>query len=299
MAVYKRHYTTWSGQLVDDTHRFLVMPRFALKTIFDSRFLLGFFVLCAIPWLFAMAMMYVYYNPLVRTLVGVTGDPPFEIDGRFYIILVRVQAVLSGILCAWIGPSLVAPDLTNGALPLYLSRPITRVWYVAGKFSVIFLMMSSVTWMPDLLLWCIQSSLAGAGWASSNINIARGIFFGFLTWIGVLGFMALALSAWVKWRLVATGLFVGIPLVASGFGEMINGIMRTYWGGLLNIWYLFDVVWYALFDVPIVRRLSRNMLGESLRRDIPTGIAWLALVLICVGCVWMLRKRILAREVVR
>lgn len=299
MAVYKRHYSTWSGHLTGDTTRFFVMPRFALKTVFDSRFLLGFFVLCAIPWLFALAMMYVYYNPLVRTLIGATGEPPFQIDGRFYIVLVRVQAALSGILCAWIGPGLVAPDLTNGALPLYLSRPITRAWYVAGKFSVIFLMMSAVTWVPDLLLFGIQSSLAGGDWAANNLAIARGIFFGFLTWIAVLGFLALAMSAWVRWRLVASGLFVGIPLVASGFGEMINGILRTYWGGLLNIWYLFDVVWYALFDVPIVRRLSRNMLGDSLRGDIPTGVAWLALAAVCALSVWMLRKRILAREVVR
>lgn len=299
MAVYKRHYTTWAGEMVSDSRRFWVMPKFSLGTVFDSRILLGYFIICMIPWLFALAMMYVYYNPLVRTMIGATGDPPFQIDARFYLVLVRVQAVLSGLLCAWIGPSLVAPDLTNNALPLYLSRPVTRIWYVAGKFSVLLLLMSCVTWIPDLLLFFIQSSLAGGDWLQQNLPIARGIVLGFFTWIGVLGFLSLALSAWVKWRLVATGLFVGIPLVASGFGEMINGIMKTYWGGLLNIWYLFDVVWYALFDVPIVRRMSRNMMGNALRGDIPTGVAWLMLCLVCTVCILLLRKRIIAREVVR
>lgn len=299
MAVYKRHYTTWTGQTVSDAERLLVMPRYSFKTVFDSRFLLGFFVLCAIPWLFALALMYVYYNPLVRTMLGATGEPPFQIDARFYLVLVRVQCVLSGVLCAWIGPGLVAPDLTNGALPLYLSRPVTRLWYVLGKFSVVFVMMSAVTWLPDVILFAIQSSLAGGAWWKENLAILRGIVLGFLTWSAVLGFLALAVSAWVKWRLVATGLFVGIPLVASGFGEMINGVMRTYWGHLLNLWYLFDVVWYALFDVPIVRRMSRNMMGNALQGDVPTGVAWLVLAGICAASAWMLRRRILAREVVR
>jgi ABC-2 type transport system permease protein len=246
-----------------------------------------------------MAMMYVYYNPLVRTMIGASGDPPFAIDARFYIVLVRVQCVLSGILCAIIGPSLVAPDLTNNALPLYLSRPITRVWYVAGKYMVLFLMMSTVTWVPDLLLYAVQASLAGGNWWRENLMILRGILLGFVSWITVLSFLALALSAWVKWRLVASGLFVAIPVVASGFGEMINAILRTYWGGLLNLWYLFDVVFYSLFDVPIVRRMSRNMMGAALRDDIPTGIAWLALAGVLGAAMWMLRRRIVAREVVR
>jgi ABC-2 type transport system permease protein len=299
MAVYKRHYSTWSGRMVDGLPRFLVMPAYALRGVFESRFLLGFFVLCCVPWLFAMAMMYVYYNPLVRTMIGASGDPPFAIDARFYIVLVRVQCVLSGILCAIIGPSLVAPDLTNNALPLYLSRPITRVWYVAGKYMVLFLMMSTVTWVPDLLLYAVQASLAGGNWWRENLMILRGILLGFVSWITVLSFLALALSAWVKWRLVASGLFVAIPVVASGFGEMINAILRTYWGGLLNLWYLFDVVFYSLFDVPIVRRMSRNMMGAALRDDIPTGIAWLALAGVLGAAMWMLRRRIVAREVVR
>ena len=45
------------------------------------------------------------------------------------------QAVFSVLLAALSGPGLIAPDLANNALPLYFSRPLTRVDYVAARMA--------------------------------------------------------------------------------------------------------------------------------------------------------------------
>jgi hypothetical protein len=112
--------------------------------------------------------------------------------------------------------------------------------------------------------------------------------------------LALAVSAWLKWRIAASGLMVGIFFVAAGFGEAVNGIMRTYWGHLFNIGYLLQIIWYDLFDVPLVRRMPRVAAEDfGWNRDIPVGIAWMAMVTLCFFCVLLLNRRLRAKEVVR
>ena len=51
----------------------------------------------------------------------------------------------------------------------------------------------------------------------------------------VLALLAVALSAWVKWKPAAGGLMFGVFFVAAGFGATINGVQRTNWGHLFNI----------------------------------------------------------------
>ena len=61
-----------------------------------------------------------------------------------------VQGTLAFLLTTLVGPSLIAPDLSNGALPLYLSRPFSRIQYVAGKMIVLLLLLSLITFMTSI-----------------------------------------------------------------------------------------------------------------------------------------------------
>ena len=56
-----------------------------------------------------------------------------------------IQSTLAFFIAAFAGPGLISPDLTNGALPLYLSRPFSRAEYTLGKFSVLALLISAIT----------------------------------------------------------------------------------------------------------------------------------------------------------
>jgi ABC-2 type transport system permease protein len=171
---------------------------------------------------------------------------------------------------------------------------------VIGKLSVLFVLLSAITWVPDLILFGLHGGLSGGGWITSHLNLAWAIFAGSLLWIGVQSLLALAVSAWLKWRIAASGLMVGIFFVAAGFGEAVNGILRTYWGHLFNLGYLLMIIWYDLFDIPVVRRMPRAMAEDfGWNRDIPVGIAWIAMVSLCFCCVLLLNRRLRAKEVVR
>jgi ABC-2 type transport system permease protein len=293
VAVYKRTYKPFGGDLTPQSRRFLVLTRFSAAELKTSRPLMLFFVVSFLPVLGAAALIYLANNQAARALLQVQ-NVGILIDSYFFGRLFSIQATIAFLLTAWIGPGLISTDLNHDALQLFLSRPLTRVEYLLGKFSLLAFVLSAVTWIPGLLLFGMQANMGPDGWLAGNLRIAAAIVIGSWVWILILALLSLALSAWVKWRIAATALMLAVFFVPAGFGEVVNEVLRTQWGKLLNLGYVMNVVWFNLFGVlrPIVRRRGRP------ENDIPVWSAWLMLVCVCAFCVWMLDKRLRAREVV-
>ena len=75
-----------------------------------------------------------------------------------------------------------------------------------------------MTWVPGLLLFAFQSYLEGFGWFRYNLWLASAIFLSCVLWIVLLTMMSLALSAWIKWRMAASGaLFASFIIPASRY----------------------------------------------------------------------------------
>ena len=75
--------------------------------------------------------------PRIPRFLASMGFMPFAIDGQFFYTFCRVQGTLSYLLMAFISPSLVSWDISNGALQLYFCRPFSRLEYVLGKLGVV------------------------------------------------------------------------------------------------------------------------------------------------------------------
>ena len=131
--------------------------------------------------------------------------------------------------------------------------PFSRAEYVLGKMSVLVILLSLMTWIPGLLLFALQGYLEGGAWVADNVRIAWALFAGAWIWILLLTLLALALSAWVKWKPVAGALMFGVFFVGAGFGAAVNAVLRTKWGHLLNISHLIGSVWVTLFEEPMKR----------------------------------------------
>jgi ABC-2 type transport system permease protein len=183
--------------------------------------------------------------------------------------------------------------LTNGALPLFLSRPFSRSDYVLGKLAVLGLLLSAITWVPGLLLFSLQSGLAKDGWIWSHLWMVVPIILCSAIWILMLSLISLAVSAWVKLRIVATGVIFISFFIPAGLGAMFDAIMGTYWGGLLNFSELFRrILMHSFRTESIMGALSQG-------GDIPIPMAWAMLVLVCIFALFILNARLRAREVVR
>ncbi len=300
MAVYKKTYRPYEGSLTSSFSRLLVIPRYAFEDLHRSRFLTFFFLGSFIYPLISALIIYVQHNASVLSLLGAQGaNRLISINVVFFLSLLGWQSMLALFLAAFVGPGQISPDLANNALALYLARPFSRKEYVLGKMTVLMILLSLMTWVPGLLLFGLQGYLEGFDWMKDNIRLATGMFFGAWIWILVLSLLALALSAWVKWKPAAGGLMFGVFFVAGGFGATINGVQRTNWGNLFNIGYLIGSVWARLFEGTNRTTNGAVFFRAPLGEELPLWCSWAALIGLCLICLYMLAKKIRGMEVVR
>ena len=286
MAVYKRTYAAYEGSLTPAWSRFLILPRYSFARLWQSRFLVMFFMACFFYPLGCIGYIYLANNLSILSSFGIPVGNFIKVEPSLFLYFCSVQAAFTYLLTAFVGPSLISPDLVNGALPLYLCRPFSRTEYIAGKMSVLVFLLSLVTWVPGLILFVIQASLAGWEWTRANFWIAGSLFIGLMVWILLLSLLALALSAWIKWKIAAGGLVLGVFFAGAGFGSALNSVMRTKYGTLLNLTDVMFIVWSKLFKVP----------SDS---GISTEAAWICIGVVCAICLWMLVRRVRAFEVVK
>lgn len=294
MAVYQRGFDPYQGALTSPRLRFLVPARYALRDLFQSKLFVVFLTLCFVfPFLCLLAIYLRHNADLVESLatMGVDLDDWMPIDRRFFGLFLRVQGTFAFFLVLFTGPRLVSRDLANNGLALYLCRPFSKRQYVAGKLTVLVTLVSGVTWAPGLLLWLLQAGLEGGGWAAANLRSAGALFVGAWVWIVVLACLALAVSAWVKWRVLAGFLLLLIFLGGGFFAKVIEVLFRSEWGSLVDIHHTVRRIWAQLFD-------TTGPFFLFPPADLPIWPAWALLGLLVALCLVLLARRIRAYEVV-
>jgi ABC-type transport system involved in multi-copper enzyme maturation permease subunit len=294
MAVYKRRYASYTGSLTPEWSRFFVLTRYAFAELFKSRVFVLFLILSLVPTLFFAAYIFIANNKTVQLLLPAGPADLFSVEAKYFTLIMIVQTQVAFLLNCWVGPVLIAGDLTNGALPLFLSRPFKKSDYVLGKLSVLVLLLSAVTWVPCLLLFSLQAGLARNGWVWSHLWMIPPIMLCSAIWILMLSLISLAVSAWVKLRIVATGVIFIAFFVPAGLGEMFNSILDTYWGRLLNFSDMFRLILARGF-----REQVPGILGSTRWNEIPVPAAWGVLLSLCLLSLVILNVRLRAREAVR
>src|SRR5215210_8029703 len=186
MAVYEHSYRQYEGRLTPEWSRFLIIPRHAYRDVFRSKLFVAFFAACFIYPLLAAIVVYLHHNVNAIALLKINVRELVPINASFFHYMVTFQGSLAFFMTVLVGPPLISRDMANNALPLYLCRPFSRGEYVAGKMSVLLILLSLITWVPALLIFFFQAYLEGPVWLGSNIWIAGSIFLGSAVWIVLL-----------------------------------------------------------------------------------------------------------------
>lgn len=296
MAVYKRTYKAYKGPLTPAWSRFTVLTRYGMKTLFNSRPFTAYTVLCFIPFLIGLAYIYFVHSTAVQVMLNVrvgNNDLAGSVNNIWFVGFLGWEAAMGFLLAAWVGPGAITKDFANHSVQLYLSRPISRAEYLFGKVSVLATLLSCTTWIPALILFFIKAGLHGNGWLWRNFWMIGSIILACLMWIAIVALISMAVAVWVRWRIAATALMLGIFFLMPALGTVVNLILRTQWGMLLNFPYLISLVWAHLFRLDITNRHSG---GFDL---VPLWSAWASLLGVCAFCVWLLDRKLRAREVER
>jgi ABC-type transport system involved in multi-copper enzyme maturation permease subunit len=287
VAVYDRRYRGYDGPITPLASRWRVLPRYAWAQVFKSRLFVGFYTLCFTWPVIATLWIYLHHNLAALSSLGMDAVDLAPVEAPFFATFMGVQCfALGGLLALLVGPGLVSPDLANGALPLYLGRPLSRTSYAVGKMTVLVALLSSITWIPGLFLFLLQSWLEGWSWFAANLRIAMAVVLGGWIWIATIVLLCLATSAIAKRKVVAQTFLLGAVIFGSVAGQAINVMFRTRLGFVFNIPELMHTVWEGLYQVP-------------LQAQLPVPIAWAALATICVVSVAIVSRRLRAYEVVK
>jgi ABC-2 type transport system permease protein len=227
----------------------MVLPRYAWQRLYQQRLVL---LLTMVSFVWPLLCGgFIYLTNHTELLYGL--DEEFlqfiRVDGRFFSIFMYVQSGFAVFLAALAGPGLIAPDLANNALPLYFSRPLTRWSYALARLTVLVGMLSVVTWIPGLILFGLQVGLAGGSWFLANWSLGAGMVVGFLVWLLILSLVAMASSAYVKWKVIAAAVSLAFFFILTGVGEMIDTVLRVTWGHIIDPAWTVNQVWSALLGV--------------------------------------------------
>lgn len=246
MAVYRQGFTRYDGELTSTWARLMVLPKFAWQSLLKQRLVTAVLV-AAMFWPLACAV-FVYIANRADLLADFGAELPalLVVDADFFLIFMNAQSSFAILLAALAGPSLVAPDLAHGALPLYFSRPLSRVEYVIARMLVLVGLLSVVTWIPGMILFWMQSGMAGWSWFAANWTFGAAVFFGFFLWILLVGLVAMASSAYVKWRIIAGALILAAFFVLAGAAELFNAVLRVEFASAFNPGRAMNQVWHAM-----------------------------------------------------
>lgn len=292
MAVYKRTYKAYQGALTPAWSRFMVLSRYGLATLFSSRPFTAYAVLCMVPFLCGLVFIYFVHSSTAQLVFGFRFDQAPLINNRWFVIFLAIEAWMGFLLAAWGGPGNITKDFANHSIQLYLSRPLSRGEYLFGKVSVLGALLSCTTWIPALVLFFVQADIEGNGWLGKNYWMAGAIVLGCLLWIAVISLLSMAIAVWVRWRIAATGLMLGVFFVLPVLGQIFDHILRSNWGNLINFPLMISIIWANLFRLAATKRAS----GFDI---VPLWAAWASVLALCVFCVWLLHRKLVAREVER
>ncbi len=303
MAVYEHTYRQYAGPLTPEWSRFLIIPRHAYRDVFKSKLFTAFFVVCFAPLLVEAILIYLHHNVSALATMNLRVRELIPIDGSFFETFVSIQAGFAFLLAILVGPPLVARDLTNNALPLYLCRPFSRSEYVFGKMCVVLILLSAITWVPQLLLFALQAYLEGFSWFVDNLWLASAIFLSGVMWILVLTLLSQTISAWVRWRLASSAALLGLYMIPGVFAEFVFHELHINLGHLLSIEALRRNVTKGLFGTfgPLVRQVTEfdgALTREIVVNEPPLWASWFVLFLICAVCLALLSKKVKAYEVI-
>lgn len=285
MAVHDRTYRRYTGPMTRPGTRFLVLARSCFRDIFRPRLFTALFTASLAFPLACALLIYVQHNlSLLKAL-------PFEvprliaIDARFFLAFLWIQTSMAFVLALVVMPAILAPDLVNGALPLYLSRPLTRRSYLLGKVFALVVLLSAVTWVPGSALYALEGSLAGDGWLWRNARLLGGINLASFTAIVAMGLPALAISVHQRSKSKARATLVSVLFASTAAGQILSDLLETPWGEALIAAKVLDVVY-------------QRLLGAGTGGELPLWGAFAVIGLACGASLLVIDRRLRAFQVI-
>lgn len=285
MPIHTQNYRHWDGTLNPRNYtRWWVIAKVELKLLAKRKIVR---LIVAIPpaIYFLVHGILIYLGNLFESI-----ELPFKIDASFFMAFLFGIHYISGYLLALIsifgGAGLIADDLKSNALSLYLSKPIAWYDYLIGKFIVIGTLLVCVTLVPGVLLFLEHTLLSDFTFFKENYWIVFSIILYSVIITVITSILMLFFSSLTTNSRYATigfcAVWFGLPVIA----QILKEVFSVSSVSIVSIWANYD-------------RLGTALFGVSANYDIHWSLTLLVLSALTVACIFVLRLRIRAVQIVK
>ena len=278
MPIHDQSYRHYGGGKAMPGRSWMVIAWAGIMTMIRKRVFLGLLLLALGPFLVVAVRAWGAANYPQMAMFAPTAE-----TFRQYL---EWQSFFVFVITVWAGAGLIANDRRANALQIYLSKPLLRSEYIAGKLAVLVTFLLLVTFVPAMLLLILKVIFEGNfTFLRENLFLIPAITIGSLIQVAVASFVMLALSSLSKSARYVGILYAGIWFFTSAiYGVLyaITGSSRIAWISINN---------NVLQVVDVIFRLKP-------RYATPWEVSLLVIIALIVISISILERRVRGVEVV-
>ncbi len=278
MPIHDQGYRRYTGVRAQTGRAWSVIAKAGVRTLLSKRAFLGLLLLSWMPFVVRAVQIYAATNlPQAQFLAP---------DARMFRQFLQQQEIFLFFITVYAGTGLIANDRRANALQIYLSKPLTRVEYIFGKFAILMVLLLLVTWLPAVLLLVIQVVFAGnLTFMLQNLFLLPAITVFSLIQVTSVGLAMLALSSLSKSSRYVGVLYAGLIFFSQAMYGIVSGLTNDSRFAWLSVAMDLQQIGDAIFRMP-------------LRFDMPVWAAFLVIALLIGASAVVLERRVRGVEVV-
>lgn len=278
MPIHDQSYRHYEGRRETPGRAWTVIAMAGIRSLVVRRAFLGLLLFAWVPFIVRAVQIYAAANFPQASMLAFTPQTVREyLDQQgFFVFCVTI----------YVGAGLIANDRRANALQIYLSKPLSRAEYVAGKLAVLVTFLLLVTWLPALLLLLTQILFSGSfSFIRANLFLVPAVTLFAFVEVLVAAFAMLALSSLSKSSRYVGVLYAGVVL----FSDAVFAALRALTGGTSIAWISVPANLAQIGDV--IFRLAP-------RYETPWPVSLIAMTGLVAVSISVLERRVRGVEVV-
>ncbi|MCY4508444.1 MAG: hypothetical protein OXG35_16030 [Acidobacteria bacterium] len=216
MPIHDQSYRRYAGPRNEPGSAWLVIAAAGIRTLLGRKLFLAVMLAAWGQFFVRAVMFYLSANfPTMNVLA-----PSVETFRQFF----DMQEIFVLFVTVYVGSGLIANDRRSNALQIYLSKPMSRAEYVAGKLGILGFFLLMVTLVPALALLLIEVMFtASLAFLLDNLFLLPAITLYALMEVSLASFTMLALSSLSTSARYTAMLYAGVLFFTATVFAILRG----------------------------------------------------------------------------
>jgi ABC-2 type transport system permease protein len=278
VPIHDQGYRRYAGGRDAKGQAWLVIARAGIKNMISKRLFLGLLAVAWARFLYECIRVYLTTNFSQLSILAT--------NAKSFRDFLEFQELWIFFITIYVGAGLIANDRRANALQIYLSKPLTRLEYVAGKATILAVFLLGITWLPAMLLLLVQVLFAGSfTFIRHNLFLFPAITVYAFLQVMLATFAMLALSSLSQSARFVGIMYAGVIFFTDAVFGMLKYLVRASGASLISPTQSLAQLGDAIFRIPP-------------RHDTPVILSLGVLVLMIAAAMLVLGRRIRGVEVV-